>query len=89
MNSPYWYEDFSVDNLKDVLLSADDEKLAQFENALLDERERREGLKSKSFELLESLQITIENIEDENFIVTYDGFPIRFSRMDVKPNYNS
>lgn len=89
MNSPYWYEDFSVDNLKDVLLSADDEKLTEFENALLNERERREGLKSKSFELLESLQITIENIEDENFIVTYDGFPIRFSRFDVKPNYNS
>lgn len=89
MISPYWYEEFSAEDFKDVLISADDEKLNEFRVALSDELNRREEAKAKSIELLNALQNVIENIEDEDFIVTYDGCPVRFSRFDVKPNYHS
>lgn len=89
MLNPYWYEEFSAEDFKDALINADDEKLDKFENALSEERKRRKSLKAKSHELLEALHIVIENIEDEDFIVTYDECPVRFSRFDVKPNYHS
>ena len=70
MISPYWYEDFSVEDFKDVLISADDEKLNEFRIALSDELNRREEAKAKSIELLHTLRNVIENIESEGFKVT-------------------
>lgn len=87
MISPYWYEDFSVEDLKDVLISADDEKLNEFRVALLDELNRREEAKAKSIELLHTLQNVIENIESEGFKVTYRDCTTILNNFDVIPDF--
>ena len=85
--TPYWYEDFSVEDFKDVLISTDEKKLNDFQLALSEEIDRRENAKAKSIELRQALQTVIENIEDEGFRVTYKGCPVIFDCFDVTPNF--